>query len=347
MKTAVRIAPKRIQWIDSLKGFAMSLVILGHITQKYYKFDLYPTSTNEIGIIYQLIYSFHMPLFMMISGYLFSKAYINQIGDIKYDRLKVQFFNILIIYAFFSVMEGGVKIFFTKDVITPVEPIDLFLIFFKPIGGRMWYLYVLLEYYALFSRKIMRKIIGKWWLLGIMVVLSILSVFISSSWLFAIRYASKNILPFYVGLLMERYKENMLEKKSWMVILTFIVVTTRLVLYYQGNVSNEIPVVSVLYGVILAMWVFILFKKKIIFSHMRMLRIVGIYSMAMFVFHEYPLTVGTKILMKVITNAVVSVIMCFLLTIIIVLMVSYILKKMKLYDVFFFPYTKLFLKHKH
>ena len=98
---------QRIQWVDSLKGLAMCLVILGHITQKYHSFDLYPISTNTIGTVERLIYSFHMPLFMMISGYLFDKAYIAEDGEIKKGKLKIQFLNMLIVYAFFSIVEGG------------------------------------------------------------------------------------------------------------------------------------------------------------------------------------------------------------------------------------------------
>ena len=103
--TSKAVSRDRLQWIDTLKG----LVILGHITQKYYEFNLYPQSTEVIGLVKNLIYSFHMPLFMMISGYLFDRAYLSQNGEIKKDRLKAQFLNILIVYAFFSIVEGGGK----------------------------------------------------------------------------------------------------------------------------------------------------------------------------------------------------------------------------------------------
>ena len=47
---------ERYTWIDCIKGIGIFLVVLGHI----YK-------DNYIG---QWIYSFHMPLFFMLSGYL-------------------------------------------------------------------------------------------------------------------------------------------------------------------------------------------------------------------------------------------------------------------------------------
>ncbi|MBP9989017.1 MAG: acyltransferase family protein, partial [Ruminococcus sp.] len=52
-------AKKRIDWIDMAKGYGMILVIIGHIVA-------------DKGIAFRLISSFHMPLFFVLSGYLFS-----------------------------------------------------------------------------------------------------------------------------------------------------------------------------------------------------------------------------------------------------------------------------------
>lgn len=56
----------RIASFDALKCFAIYCVILGHTIQYYY-----PTSSYELykdNILFSLIYSFHMPLFAIISG---------------------------------------------------------------------------------------------------------------------------------------------------------------------------------------------------------------------------------------------------------------------------------------
>lgn len=65
-KTAEALS-KRNQKIDLLKGIAITLVVWGHSIQ-YLKKDGISFFENPVFII---IYSFHMPLFMMISGYLF------------------------------------------------------------------------------------------------------------------------------------------------------------------------------------------------------------------------------------------------------------------------------------
>lgn len=54
----------RLIWADSLKGWLMILVILGHAIQAVLKEECYQSH------LWNLIYSFHMPSFMAISGWL-------------------------------------------------------------------------------------------------------------------------------------------------------------------------------------------------------------------------------------------------------------------------------------
>ena len=54
---------ERLAFFDALKLFAIYLVIWGHCI------NWYRLGQGENDVIYRIIYSFHMPLFMMISGY--------------------------------------------------------------------------------------------------------------------------------------------------------------------------------------------------------------------------------------------------------------------------------------
>lgn len=68
---------KRYTWIDCMKGIGIILVVLGHI----YK-------DNFMG---QWIYSFHMPLFLVLSGFLMCKKDINwRYGGVKVIYLEKQ-----------------------------------------------------------------------------------------------------------------------------------------------------------------------------------------------------------------------------------------------------------------
>lgn len=53
---------KKLLWIDNLRGFLILLVILGHCIQN-------TNSNYQSDILFCYIYSFHMPLFIFVSGY--------------------------------------------------------------------------------------------------------------------------------------------------------------------------------------------------------------------------------------------------------------------------------------
>lgn len=59
----------RVLYLDLLKCFAIFLVIWGHSIQ-YFKSTAYFDEP-----IYRIIYSFHMPLFMALSGYFSEKDF--------------------------------------------------------------------------------------------------------------------------------------------------------------------------------------------------------------------------------------------------------------------------------
>lgn len=73
---------KRIEYLDAIKGFAIFLMVMGHVIAwnyvDYSRICIYdPDQSINVkmgGVVWQLIYSFHMPLFFMVSGFL---SYLN------------------------------------------------------------------------------------------------------------------------------------------------------------------------------------------------------------------------------------------------------------------------------
>lgn len=57
---------KRLDYIDRMRGMAIILVVIGHLIQ-------YNIINGQDINLYSMIYSFHMPLFMFISGYVLQK----------------------------------------------------------------------------------------------------------------------------------------------------------------------------------------------------------------------------------------------------------------------------------
>jgi fucose 4-O-acetylase-like acetyltransferase len=63
---------KRIEYMDTLRGLAIFLMVMGHVLawiftdyQKAFDTNIYS------GLLWKFIYAFHMPLFMFVSGYFF------------------------------------------------------------------------------------------------------------------------------------------------------------------------------------------------------------------------------------------------------------------------------------
>lgn len=71
-KTLNKKAPnKRNNFLDFIKGIAIILVVLGHSIQYGNGAYYFRNSLFYENVLFKVIYSFHMPVFMMISGYLF------------------------------------------------------------------------------------------------------------------------------------------------------------------------------------------------------------------------------------------------------------------------------------
>lgn len=107
---------KRINWIDVAKGWAIFLVIIGHSGISQYLCD-----------VYSWIYSFHMALFFILSGYVFSVKKYHRYGGFLLHKLK----TLIIPYFVFQVLNNFI-----------------------------WHLYVRLGFVAASNRSIGDEVIG-------------------------------------------------------------------------------------------------------------------------------------------------------------------------------------------
>jgi fucose 4-O-acetylase-like acetyltransferase len=85
---------KRDYHLDALKGFAIILVIVGHITA--FSNNLENLQNN---VVFQLIYSFHMPLFFFVSGYLV----FGRFGPTTAEWIIKKFRQLIIPYILFTI----------------------------------------------------------------------------------------------------------------------------------------------------------------------------------------------------------------------------------------------------
>lgn len=133
------MATKHIAWVDGLKGFAILLVVLGHSIQ-----DVIPN--YDQNIVFRYIYSFHMPLFMFLSGYVSYKVFEWNSAVKRFWQLIVPFFSAIVLsYLIHQISQLSVEGFCNYII----------EIILRPDRG-LWFLWVLFFIHILFigCRKI-------------------------------------------------------------------------------------------------------------------------------------------------------------------------------------------------
>lgn len=122
---------KRVQWIDFAKGIAIFLVVLGHAVEATF------VGNPDSNIVHIAIYSFHMPLFFMLSGMLFSEGKYSswkRFVSKKFLTLVVPSYIFAIIMLIRKIVENG-GIYFS-----PVQLIRMLLQFRVDALANYWFL---------------------------------------------------------------------------------------------------------------------------------------------------------------------------------------------------------------
>lgn len=84
---------RRLIYIDNLRGFLILLVILGH--------SLQDMGTGNENVLFRVIYAFHIPLFMAVSGYVSYRSHLEWHKLIKMAKqLLVPFFVWAVVSCF-------------------------------------------------------------------------------------------------------------------------------------------------------------------------------------------------------------------------------------------------------
>lgn len=88
-----QIRTPRNAYLDCIRGFAIILVVLGHEIQTGSGSEFFQTEAFFQDPLFQMIYSFHMPLFIVLSGYLFAASVKNHSFS---ENIRTRFSKVLI-----------------------------------------------------------------------------------------------------------------------------------------------------------------------------------------------------------------------------------------------------------
>ena len=141
----------RVVELDIMKVIGIILVVLGHVTRMYTKDGLIPQvdDTGVMGIITRVIYSFHMPLFVFISGMTFAFVSIRKSSYQRFSsfvknkakRLIIPYFAFAILWVLPFMCGFGFRDFlpyFIKGIILSLD------------SRHLWYVWMLFNVFLMF-----------------------------------------------------------------------------------------------------------------------------------------------------------------------------------------------------
>ena len=331
------MATEREKWLDGLKGFAILLVILGHVLSGYLDAGTFPEAYYSLYGVRTWIYSFHMPLFFLISGFTFTLAYYRD-GTLQREGFLWQVLNLLWIYVLFALLLWGVKQLVPALVNETYTLEDLKGMFLTPLGN-FWYLYVLLVLYLIAA--LVR--LPKWsaWSLPLLGLCALLAAQNHLDWtnltLYRILY---HLFFFAVGCTLCRKRQ--LLRNGHLLGLAAMVLGTAAAFYVFYYVRWWYASWKLMIA-LATCWVYLCwFYRFPRLSGLRLFQVCGKYCLELYLLHTF-FTAGLRTLLPMlgITTAWVSVWLNFLISTAVSLGLAVLARKTWVMDIVFRP-TRFF-----
>lgn len=229
---------ERIEYIDSLRGLAILLVVMGHTLES----NGYLSSP-----CYNFIYSFHMPLFFFISGFVTEYSckldgnsnsidYFTYIWK-KFTSIMLPYLTwMLVVRPFFFASHSGLE-YIKSALLTQLSSII-------SNGGGLWFLpclFMLITIFVLW-KIFLHKVCKADGIILELVSLSVLLVaclfFYSSISIF--HSVSSYFVPFFMGVFMSKYQgfNNLIKNNKY--IFAFTLITFCILDGYYAGIEGEL-----------------------------------------------------------------------------------------------------------
>lgn len=284
-----------------------------------------------------------MPLFMILSGYIFAMEYYKKEDVNKWMLIKRWLISYGIPFVVFSFVWNGSKILFSSQTYNPVTYMDFLKMFLYP-AGVMWFIY------ALLIMKIVQVLVGcvtnknKTILLMVGLILFFTRAYIINTYpnLYFDGIIFNYIMQYYIYFLVGCYfledTLNFCKQKIVLSIVLFALTIGTVYLIHKGKIGEGTTMTLAIGMGGLSV---ILFSELI--NRQRILECLGKHSMVIYLLHCYILVVMRIFFVKLELNdkiGFIPLIAGVLLGVIIPLGIYWLSKKMKL-DFVFYPYKYL------
>lgn len=173
--------------LDLAKGILIILVVLGHAIQYSYGIEYSQSELYFENPVFRMIYCFHMPMFMLISGYLFCSSNKKQFRTVISSKLKaigIPMISFIILYSFID-YAGMIR----------TNPLGIVTSFLDSIvrGWIMWFLFSILLNMLVVA--VLTRISGnRIYQYLMMFALFVISLFIPDAYLLSVH---KFMFPFF------------------------------------------------------------------------------------------------------------------------------------------------------
>lgn len=331
---------QRLDWIDSLKGFAIICVVIGHVVKGLIDDHMFIDCSTWMNNTYNIIYSFHMPLFFVISGFLFNLAYIKKTSNntqIKTASYKRQLINLIILYIVYSILLGVSKMALPGAVNKQVSFKDILMIWAIPIQ-LYWYLYVLIILYLIFSISFFRNCHHYTLILTGLFLVSVFSwKYPFPNWFQLKRVCYYSFFFYFGNKLNDIIKLTITRAIGVLISLSAIILA--FVVWNKNMYIVDIPVVNASVALGFVCILLFSFSKVSFLKQNILLKACGRYNLEIYLLHTYFATAIRVLYKKTgVTNGTVAVCLSSIASVLFSILCSYLAKKLNLYDIFFKPY---------
>ncbi len=340
-------AQKRIVWLDAAKGFAILLVVAGHVFSGDLHAGMFPQQAAALDLICRVIYAFHMPLFFLPSGYVYQTAYFG--GKHRHKARRLQTLNLAAVFLLFSVGFGLCKVLLRRYTNADVTLADVALVWLKPIPP-YWYLYVLCICCMLFAPDYLRK--KPYLTLGVCILLGQLGALFPAriGEYFALAQLLSHLPFFWLGVLLCEGKCDVLLRMPVLAAGALLSGLLTVLLRNTPGAYQRIPVCNLLIACGIAMPVFALFRRLAVREGRLLTRLfclLGRHSLEIFLLHSV-FTAGCRVLLPLlgITGCAAAILCNVLLSTAVSLGLAVFCQKMGIREMIFQPVKYSYRKRK-
>ena len=273
---------KRLAFIDVAKGIATVLVIIGHL--KY---------TNPV--VQAWLYTFHIPLFFFLSGYVINFDKYNNLIDFIIKKFK----NTIVPYFLLSIVTWV----FVECINNPIQSMDMdsfrkFLGIFICVKGTPYYLtlwFIISLFFAQIILYILNKFNNDKKMIISLVVLFFVAIYISyiyePGWILVSDTIPMATVFLGIGFLVRKHQKWFEKIYNLGYFIVFSVLTiilgfmnlgdiARVDLYYQDLGNPLLYFVSAMCGIFMTL----IFSKY--FDKLKLIRYIGTNSLVFYAFHR-------------------------------------------------------------